>query len=201
MSEESSAPTGVQCCPNSDAASVKPCQLCQGPVCDNCRVIVNGKRVCGVCQEQIVTELKKERADSSALPMSIGAGVVSAVVCGAVWAAITVVTNMEIGWVAIGVGWLTGQAVVLGARGKKGRQLQMIAAGCSLLGLVLGKYFIVAHVIKTQLGVNISYFDVKIIQFFFGNLGLFLQPFDALWAIFALLAAWSVPKPIQLDVR
>ena len=47
---------------------------------------------------------------------------------------IGIVTNLEIGYVALGVGWLAGMAVVIGAGKTKGLPLQVISVGCAALG-------------------------------------------------------------------
>src|SRR5262245_28399408 len=117
----------VACCPVADAASQKPCGLCQSPVCKGCRTMVNARYVCRQCRDQILHELEAERAGVVRLPPAILAGVAASVVGGAVWALIGILTNLAIGYVAVGVGWLAGTAVVIGAGRKKGQVLQIVA--------------------------------------------------------------------------
>jgi hypothetical protein len=92
--------------------------------------------------------------------------------------------------------------VVLGARGKKGRPLQWLAIACSVFGLLIGKYFIVAHFVVTgNTGwAGTSYFDPRLVQIFFKVLPETLSPFDALWAFIALRVAWRIPKPTTIQV-
>jgi hypothetical protein len=191
------------CCETSDAASAAACALCGRPICKHCRCVVNMKFTCASCRDQVVAELSAEKAGVARLPAAVGGGIVAAVLAGAAWAIIAVVTKMEIGFAAVGVGYLAGWGVFLGARKKKGTQLQWIAVGCAVLGLLLGKYFIVAHEIVTNIEVakDWSLVDPRIVRVFFSAFTEFLSPWDALWTFFAFGAAWKVPKPTQIKVR
>jgi hypothetical protein len=76
---------------------------------------------------------------SSHFVAAIAGGVVAAIAGAAIWAAVTVATSMELGLMAIAVGFLVGYAVrTLG----KGTQLSfgIIGAICALLGCVIGNF-------------------------------------------------------------
>jgi len=45
------------------------------------------------------------------MPKAVIAGVVAAILGGLIWAAVTIITNFQIGWMAVGVGLLVGLAV------------------------------------------------------------------------------------------
>jgi hypothetical protein len=51
------------------------------------------------------------------LPMGFMAGLVAAAVGAALWALITIVTEFQIGWMAVGVGFLVGWAVRVAGKG------------------------------------------------------------------------------------
>ncbi|MFN9880838.1 MAG: hypothetical protein ACK557_20410 [Planctomycetota bacterium] len=71
------------------------------------------------------------------LPLAIVGGLVAALVGAAIWAAVTVATGYQIGWMAVGVGFLVGLAVrVLG----KGITpiFGVIGAAGALFGCLLG---------------------------------------------------------------
>jgi hypothetical protein len=90
-----------------------------------------------------------EPAPRSHLPLAIIAGVAAALVGAVAWAAVTVTTNYQIGFMAIGVGLLVGFAVRLG--NGTGLVFGLIGAILALLGCVLGNFFtIVAVFAKTQ---------------------------------------------------
>ncbi len=164
---------------------------------------MNRKAVCVECRDKIQAELEGERAAPAHMLPAAAAGIGAAILCGAAWAIMVVVTNFEIGYAAVGVGFLTGRGVVLGARGKKGPKLQWLAVGCSILGLVLGKYFIVVHAIVTHVedARGLSYFDPRLVRTFVEVLPKVLSPFDALWVFIALRIAWRIPKSTSIEVR
>lgn len=154
----------VACCAQPDPASQGKCTLCEKPICGNCGRLLNGRRVCQVCADKVAAELAAEQADGGRLPLAAALGVAAAVLGGAVWAAIVVLANVEVGYVAIGVGWLTAMAVVLGAGGRKGVNLQVIAVACAILGLLLGKYFAVAHYVREGVRKGIVEFEQEAAQ-------------------------------------
>lgn len=130
---------------------------------------------------------------------AIGAGW-AALVCGIIWGAIVILTDHEIGFVAWGVGLVCG-AVVAFATKARGIPLQVIAVVASLAGVFVGKYVILAHLIKQQIAdqqgaaaaAEISYFSVGMLQLFAENVQLMLTPYDLLWCGLAMFTAWKIP--------
>lgn len=200
-SQRAPAPA-APCCAASDTSSAKPCGLCGKPTCRNCRGLVNGQAACEPCQEKGRAQVEAERTGVVNLPAAIGAGLVGSLVGGAVWALIGILTSLEIGYVAVGVGWLAGMAVVMGAGWKKSPALQLVSVACAVLGLALGKYFTIVHAIKgmlsrggQELADSISYTSPETVGVFFQLLPEVVTPFDALWLLLALGVAWRLPKP------
>jgi hypothetical protein len=66
------------------------------------------------------------------------AGLAAAIVGAIVWAVLTVTTNYQIGWMAIGVGALVGFALRIGNGGKT---FGILGAFLALFGCILGNYF------------------------------------------------------------
>jgi hypothetical protein len=193
----------VTCCSARDAESAQACALCQRTICKNCGGVVNGRPVCAECRGKIVSELESEKAAPAHLLPAIAAGVIASILCGAAWATIAVITDFEIGYAAVGVGFVTGWGVVLGAGRKKGPNLQWLAVCCSILGLVIGKYFVVAHAIVTHVkGLEgASMIDPGIFQIVLDFFPKMLTPFDGLWVFIALRIAWRVPRQARVLVR
>lgn len=141
----------------------------------------------------------------SFIPGLIG-GISAAIVGGILWQLVVLTTGYEIGFMAWGLGWMTGFGVVLFSRGKKGIPLQIVAVLTSIFGIVLGKYLIFVHYLKEVLiekfGAeavsNISLTSKETIQAFSGSLGLMVDGFDILWIILAVVTAWKIPKGIRL---
>lgn len=70
---------------------------------------------------------------------------------GLIWYAVVVLTHTQIGYLAVGVGFLVGVGVVYGAGRKRGLPLQLVSAGITLGAMALGEYFTVRHFIVERL--------------------------------------------------
>lgn len=75
-------------------------------------------------------------AEQNLLPGVLG-GVVAAVIGAAIWAVVTVATKYQIGWMAIGVGFLVGFAVRTLGKGVS-KSFGIVGAMCALFGCLLG---------------------------------------------------------------
>lgn len=83
------------------------------------------------------------------LPIAIIVGSGAALISAIVWAAITVATEYQIGWMAIGVGLLVGFAVRLGKG--SGTVFSIIGATLALLGCILGNFFSFVAIMAREL--------------------------------------------------
>lgn len=77
------------------------------------------------------------------------AGALAAAVGAAVWGGIAYVGNVEIGWLAIGIGFLVGIAVLVAGRGVT-PQFGVLGAGLALLGVLGGKYVAVVAFVAQE---------------------------------------------------
>jgi hypothetical protein len=84
------------------------------------------------------------------------AGLVAAVLATAIWYGVVAVSHLQVGIVAIAVGFIVGQGVVLGARRHGSIVLVAISVVLTLLALVVSEYLIVAHFIGQELGVQLD---------------------------------------------
>jgi hypothetical protein len=179
------------------------CVLCAKPVPDAEAAVVNGKRTCLPCRDAVLAELARE-SQGGRLGPAVAAGVGAAVACGALWAVLIVATGSEIGFAAVGIGWAVAHAIKRASGGRRGLKLQRAAVASSALGLLLGKYFFVAHDIRVMLAarpvnpVELSYFDPKMLKFFVMILPRMLTFYDALWLFLALSAAWRILRPARV---
>lgn len=82
------------------------------------------------------------------------AGLVAAVTGAAIWAGITVATDYQIGWMAVGVGMLVGIAVRVIGKGID-QIFGVAGAFMSLVGCALGNIFTVAYYVSMQTGTPI----------------------------------------------
>lgn len=157
--------------------------------------------LCGPFREKVEKTLQAETQN----PNLFGAvllGLVGSLVAGAIWYAAAVITGRTIGYVAIGVGYLVGQAVYFGSGKKRGSQLQLVSAGLTLMTLLVAEYFTFLHFLRKYLleqkaeGYQgefflISPFHPEFLKNMVSPIGLLI------WAI-ALYVAFSALKPRSL---
>src|SRR5579862_1574238 len=102
-----------------EGAPSTSCALCKKPVGD--AYYTAGKAiVCGTCKTEIETA-PPSRASAALILRSAIFGLGGAILGAAIYYGVSALTGLEIGIVAIAVGFIVGRAVQLGARGRRGR--------------------------------------------------------------------------------
>lgn len=149
-----------------------------------------GHSLCPGCAAALNREIAARRV-TPAWGTAVLGGLGGAFVGALLWAAIALVTDLEVGYVAVLVGLLAGLGVRIGARRAPSQALQVLAAGMALVGLVVAKYLIIAWIASRELG--LSPFDPIIASMFVEVFGELLSPFDLLWVFLAVGAAYRVP--------
>jgi hypothetical protein len=91
------------------------------------------------------------------LVLAVLAGGVAALLGACVWAAITFATSFQIGWMAVGVGFLVGYAVRTFGKGID-QSFAIVGAAWSLAGCAAGNLLSVIGVISKDQ--NIPFFDI-----------------------------------------
>jgi hypothetical protein len=91
------------------------------------------------------------------LVLAVLAGGVAALLGASVWAAITFTTSFQIGWMAVGVGFLVGYAVRTFGKGID-KSFAIVGAAWSLAGCAAGNLLSVIGVISKHQ--NIPFFDI-----------------------------------------
>lgn len=81
---------------------------------------------------------------------AILAGLAAAAVSALVWYGIVVLTNYQIGLVAVGVGFLVGLGVTVGSGGRRGMALQVLSVAITLPAMALGEYLVVRHFVAAE---------------------------------------------------
>lgn len=133
------------------------------------------------------------------LPKALAAGAAAALVGALLWALVTFVTEYQIGWMAVGVGFLVGYAVRFG---KGTTQIfNITGAVLALLGCVMGNVFmIIAFAAK---GADLSVFEVasRIEIGLLANLMMeTFSPMDILFYGIAVYEGWrfsTLPPQLQ----
>lgn len=75
--------------------------------------------------------------------LGIIGGIVGGVVGAGAWGIIAYLTGYEIGWIAVGVGFVTGLGVAIGSKGRAGVMGGILAAVIALVAVAGGKFFAV----------------------------------------------------------
>jgi hypothetical protein len=186
-----------------EAADMVTCSLCQREVPRTTTYLVNAQVGCAECVARVRTELAVQEPGGVNLLFAAAGGLVGALVGAAVWAGVAIATNYEVGYVAVLVGFLAGLGVNIGARRQRGALLQYLAAGLAVVGLLAAKYMLFAYAmakVAREQGVDISYLDSRLVSVFPEALGEMVNGFDALFLILALLAAYRVPRAVQISI-
>ena len=110
--------------------------------------------------EFALTEGEAQRAmeffrEEQNLAMAVIYGLFAALAGAAVWAGVTIATEYQIGWMAIGIGFLVGIAVRAGGKGID-PIYGIVGAALSLVGCALGNLFTIAWFVSQQYGVPVS---------------------------------------------
>lgn len=85
-------------------------------------------------------QLMRARKEQESIPLALLGGAVAAFVAALIWGTITYATGYQIGFMAIGVGFLVGYAVNYLGKGMS-QTFNIIGAAFALLGCVLGNLF------------------------------------------------------------
>jgi hypothetical protein len=150
--------------------------------------------------------IRAESSESSVMNvmMAVIGGIVGAVIGGIIWAAIAIITDYEIGYVAIGVGALAGGGVVLANNGQRGLPFQIIAVITGVAGIFVGKFLAGVYFYRevliedygielvNQIGIGGLFADT--LELFPEYLSVTLEPIDLLFVILAIITAWRIPS-------
>ncbi len=134
--------------------------------------------------------MEKERS-SWVLPVL--AALVAAVIGGALWALIVVLTEYEVGIVAWAIGGLAALAVSKFSK-KITAVHQLVAVVASLLGILLGKYFAFAYFLSDGVeGISAS----AIFTLFRENFVDMFSGMDIVFVVLAVATAWQLPVKLK----
>lgn len=142
----------------------------------------------------VQTQPSLSREDNENFGMGVFFGLIAAIAGASIWAIITAITEYQIGWMAIGVGFVTGWAVRMGGKGTS--QNFGIAGAClALFGCMLGNLMTACYFIAKQF--ETSFFNVffslngtMISDIFSGT----FQPMDLLFYGLAIYAGYKYSR-------
>jgi hypothetical protein len=88
------------------------------------------------------------------------AGLVAAILATGIWYAVVTISQYQLGIVAIVVGFLIGQGVLLGAGRRGSPFLILISVALTLVALVVSEYLIVVHFVNEELAAEGAVIDM-----------------------------------------
>ncbi|MEN2767245.1 hypothetical protein [Ornithinibacillus xuwenensis] len=129
------------------------------------------------------------------LGLSILGALLAAVVGGAIWAIIAIVSDYEIGIVAWGIGGLAGYLVYQFAKGSITALHQIIAVVGSIFGIILGKYFILGYFYNYE---SVSgMFQSDTMSVFADEFTVLFSGMDFVFILLAVVTAWQLPVQLM----
>ena len=138
---------------------------------------------------------REDRSAASIWAPAVLAGLVAAIAGGVVWGLIVKWTDYEVGFVAWGIGFVCGTAVLWATRGTRGFLLQATAIACALFGILVGKYLAFVWIVNDAPDVDVGIFSTSTIDLFRDNLDFVFDWIDLLWVGLAVYTAWRVLQP------
>jgi hypothetical protein len=142
-----------------------------------------------------IDETRALRPD--ALLRASAAGLAAALVGGIVWGMIVKWTQYELGFVAWGIGFVVGTAVVYGARNLRGIPFQLVAVVFALLGIIIGKYLGFVWVGQDELdkiGIDLPLFSKDTFDLYWDARKDVWGWWDLLWVGLAVVTAFRIPQ-------
>ena len=134
----------------------------------------------------------------NAVLRAAGAGLIAALVGGIVWGLVVRWTQYELGFIAWGIGFVVGTAVVFGARNLRGLPFQLLAVVFALLGIALGKYLGFVWVGQDELGkvgIDLPLFSKDTFDLYWDARKDVWGWWDLLWVGLAVVTAFRIPLP------
>ncbi|MNO60645.1 hypothetical protein D3C76_512670 [compost metagenome] len=127
--------------------------------------------------------------------ISVIGALIAAVVGGVVWAAITILTNYEIGFIA----WVIGGLTAFGAA-KFATKItplhQIVSVLASLLGIVIGKYLAYGYMAN---GGFSGIFSSDTFSILSDNISFMFGVKDIIFVLIAVAIAWQMPIKIAAN--
>lgn len=144
------------------------CAACGVEIPAGQEIVLRGKdknappvTVCPNCAKAVERAFQAEAESPNLIGASL-LGVGAAVISSLVWYGIVAITHYQLGSIAVGVGWLVGTAVRLGAGGKRGMLLQIISVLITLIAMAVSEYLIVRYFVVQVLAAE-GYTDIPLL--------------------------------------
>jgi hypothetical protein len=162
------------------------------------------RKLCANCAGAAELAFQAE-AEGANLTAAILFGLIAAAASALIWYGVVVVTDYQLGILALGVGWVVAQAVMFGAGRKRGMPLQVASVLITLLAMVVSQYLIVRQILsQTWLAEGVIPEPLPVVMPLDSVIFLVIESLKAdpmtllFWAI-ALIEAFVLPAPRRLN--
>jgi hypothetical protein len=183
--------------------NIGPCANCNKSL-DSTYYQANGMNVCEDCAN--ILRVASGAPGKTHLAKGAVYAVGAAFVCSAVYAAIIVITNFELGLIAIAVGWIVGRAARIGAAGLGSRPLQIIAVAATYMAISGSLFFQVVYELNKE-GKAINGIAGYVVMFFLSMGKPLFELSEGFGGIiglvilfFGLQQAWQNTRALAVDV-
>lgn len=154
--------TGEGAAANTIDSTEVMCSKCgrRGAVAEFTGTVGKDKKVsymCAECKAKMIAEIEAEGKDIN-MPKALGFGIVAGIIAAIAWYFIVILSGYEIGYVALGVGYLIGFAVYLGAGKKRSQKLQILAGVIALVAIFFAEHAIFTHEVGAYIQAHIDQF-------------------------------------------
>ena len=195
------------------APSALACAFCNQPLIGQYWQ-VSKRPACDHCRGSIASQLDSSRSRASFL-RAIGYGALAALAGCVAWIAIEKLFHVQIGFVAIGVGYLVGKAVRKGSGGLGGRRYQYLALALTYAAIALASLpdLLAALAQQSTAGASAAASDPPSLGGFIWACAVligialaspFLQGSENIIGLFiigiGLYEAWKLTSPVSLQV-
>lgn len=141
-----------------------------------------------------------EKSIARSLPLGIMAGIIAAVIGAVIWALITVAINYQIGWMALGVGFLVAYAMKLFGGGSS-PSFGVLGAVIALLGCIGGNILTIVMVVANHENIGVMTVLARLTpSVVMSILRETFQPMDLLFYAIAMYEAYKLsmarPAPV-----
>ena len=154
-------------------------------------------RASGPASSRSVAELRSAQN----LPLAVIAGIAAAVIGACLWAAATVMTHMQLGIVAVGIGLFIGYAIRETGKGIDD-SFRYLGAGCALFGCALGTVLSDLAFLAEYKGMPVTdVFRSASVPLLQKLVPAFFHPMDLLFYAIAIYEAYKVSRKWRVRTR
>jgi len=168
-----------------------------------CHETAGGKTLCSPCHNNLRARLEQAVADQSK-DVNYGMGVLGAMLGGAAgslaWWGFTVVTEIELGLLAVVIGVAAGKGAVLFTGGKRSRGLQIISALCTTVAFFYATYLVNRTFVQQAMAHNGRPVLLPLLPdpgTWMSIVSLNFGLFEVLFLGIAVYEAWKLTAPLQ----